>query len=538
MTTREQISYTIQGIHTWQAARFSLTMVLCTALLVILVGWLRWPPETGDTVRDPSAAVVAYGADLLARGQQPMIHSVETMAPAGSFITWALWQLGGRSMGAVDSFGLLWTLLATLGVFALGLQLFGVASGIIAGIIFAVSSPPLDGMYLSHPSWMITPYIWATVLFASGLKTHRQGWFVGCGVMVALAALFKHQGALMLPVYVLILAWAPKLDRETRRYSLLYLLGGLALGFLPFAVYYLLNGGLGEFIKQYVFSPAGWRYLGGDGSWDSRLSRLEDGFNGFWSIAALPTLLTCLGLVSIPLRRAGGWSPTGILMAGQLVAGLFGLILGFCFIPAHYLQLLPAMALIAGHPEGPLLRWFRLQWPGGWAGINRSALVFCLLLALIPALFAQVRSIKHVQEQRTRPAPSNVEIKRIAAVIARNSKPTDAIWAWGPEAWSVYYYARRGGIRHYRSLGLITSSPAVTWRRNPAVHFVRRDPVRAISYELTRAKPRFVVLARNQAYRGFNELASLLDAHYEKVSNVVQKHFILYKLKKISLKRP
>jgi hypothetical protein len=467
-----------------------------------------------------------------------MIHSVETMAPAGSFVTRALWQLAGRSMGAVDSFGLLWTLLATLGVFALGLQLFGIASGLIAGILFAVGSPPLDGLYLSHPSWMITPYIWATVLFASGLKTCRQGWFVGCGVMVALAALFKHQGALMLPVYVLILASAPRLDRETRRNSLLYLLGGLALGFLPFAIYYLLNGGLWEFIKQYVFSPAGWRYLGGEGHWDARLSRLEDGFNGFWSIAALPSLLTCLGLVSIPMRRAGGWSPIGILLAGQLVAGLFGLILGFCFIPTHYLQLLPAMALIAGHPEGPLLRWFRLQWPGGWAGINRAALVFCLFLAIIPALFAQVRSIKHVQEQRLRPTPSQLEIKRIAGVIARNSKPTDSIWAWGPEAWPVYYYARRGSaIRHYRSLGLITTSPAVTWRRNPAVYFVRREPVKTISADLKRAKPRFIVLTRNQPYRGFKELASLLNEHYEKVSSVPQSRFIFYRLKKISHKK-
>ncbi|MFH1132503.1 MAG: glycosyltransferase family 39 protein, partial [Pseudomonadota bacterium] len=489
---------------------------ICVGLLCLLVLWLRWPSAAIDTFSDEEVASITYGADLLRHGLVPMVHSVETKAPLASFATWAIWGVAGRNLAALESFGLFWALLAALGVFWLGRRLFGLAGGMIAGIVFAIGSPILDGMALGYYAWTLTPFIWSSVFFVEGLRSGNLGWFVGCGILVSISALFKHQGALIAPFYALILVFDAHLKRPddwraAKKNAPLFYLIGVVLGFLPVVLYYAIKGGLVSFIYQFFFSYSGWESLAGEGNWNAKLLRLFDGFNGLWEFLAIPTLLACLSFVSLPLRRHGVWTLMNAFLVSHFLVGAFCLVLGFRFVESHYLLLLPVMAWLAGHPDGLFLRWFNTKWPSGFKGWLRGALIFCLLVGLTPPVFPHIKKINDLKRNRYSSKSLQIEAKTIARVIRKNTDAQTKIWVWGQPAWSVYFYADRlSASRYYKSLGIITNQPANTWRRSATTYFVRKGPWHVISKDLARTKPRFVVLTKAQSALGWNELDSLM----------------------------
>lgn len=502
------------------AARLACALVLVAGTL-----WLRWPSLETDPLKSEEVADVTFGADMLRRGQVPMVDSFETRAPGASFLVAGVWGLWGRNLHALQNAGLAWVILATLGVLALGTILFGLVGGMLGALVYAVAAPCLDGMVPGHLSWMLTPYVWSGVLFALGLR-RGSPWLVGgAGLLVALAAFIKHQAILIVPAYALVLALGPGLARyrgwpAVQRRWLWFFFGGMAAFFVPLAVYYLAHGGLGALFKQYVLNAEGWRHAWGAGTLDDKLPRIKDGMNGLWTLAALPALLGAMGLAGLPVRRRGPWSPVGILLGGAALAGLVGGSLGWRYLPGSYLQMLPVMALAAGHPDGPLLRWTvgSNPAPGNrWETGCRVALIIALLFAVLPALLTQAQQLKKDRDASRAVPAETIALRRAGATIQETTPRREKIWAYGWPARSIYTYADRGAAtRFYHSTALVSDPPANTWRRPAPVRFARRGPYREIAAELSRGKPTFIVVSRKASYGGWRELGDLLKKHYRR----------------------
>ena len=501
-------------------------MVLAAFLpLCILALWLRAPVAQVRGVQNEDVAGILYNADLLLSGHVPLRDNLEYKAPGSFFLTAAVFGVFGRSVKVHEYFGVFWSLLATLGVLCGGRVMFGLASGVVAALLYVVASPITDSMTVNYNSWMIAPYIWATVLLLVGFKHGRLWAFVLAGAVAVIGALMKRQGAVIVPLFGAVLLFAPYLPgppgwAPLRRWrSLLGFSLGVAAGFAPILIYYWANDATGAFISHYFGSGAGWEYARGEEvDWAGKRLRLEDGVLGLWEFMALPSLLAVFSLFAIPAARQKGWRLFLALLGGHLLMSFIGAALGFRFYKGYYLQILPSAAWLAVHPDGLLLRWFLRSWPvalrGQWARVGAA---FCALLACVPAARSVLDKSLLQRLGRPRMNAHQLEAQAIAQLIARNTKPYERIWVWGRWAWPVYFHADRLAVtRYYKVLGLLTTNLTNTWKRPTTMtRFVKKGPWQVLGQQLEARKPPFIVTANNESYRGFTHLERVLRTDYE-----------------------
>jgi len=490
--------------------------------------WVRAPACGANDFLNEDVAGITYNADLLLHGQVPLIDSVEWKAPGSFFVVAAIWRVLGRSLEVVIAFSTFWALLSALGMFVAGLQMYGFAAGLLSALIYALYSPMLDGMDFNYNAWMMAPYIWAVAFFVTGTRRGGLGWFVATGVMVVLAGLLKRQAAVVAPLFALILLLGPVMRKRPgarrvnyRRAFVAYCVGG-GLGLIPIVVYYLAHGGLGAFVNQFFLNRAGWAYVKGDIDWSARWDRLGDGVLGFGQFLAIPSLVAGMSAVGVPLRRWNRCNITGVLVGGHLVCSIVGLSLGFRFFMGYYLQVLPALAWLAAHPDGPLLRWFAVPSEGTsrWqSGLLRFSGVALVVLVLVPAGRLDLRNLQAAQRGREAASSRRFTVATMSRIIKRETTPDQQIWVWGRWAWPVYYHANRRSVTpYYKVLSIITNHLTNTWRRPTEVtRFVKRGPWREVSEQLVRGRPSFIVIARNEIYSGFEALEQMLAHDYQHV---------------------
>lgn len=492
-----------------------------------LAWWLRAPALGTDGFHNEDAAGITYSADLLRTGALPYIASHEIKEPGSFFVAWFAWGLFDRSIVTLQRFACFWSILSMLGVYVGGRLLYGARAGAVAALIYAVFSPITDSIDINYHAWMVTPYVWCTVFLIAAEKTGRASWFVASGAMLAVAGLFKRQGALLFPLFVVLLMWAHRLERPDgwaprppRGRTLALFAAGLAVGFAPIILYYLFSGGLGAmstFIGNYFFSEGGWRYVQGELGWDEKLPRLGDGFLGLWEFMAVPSLLTALTLIGA--RRAGAGTLTwrGVLLGGHFWMSFAGAALGFRFFKGYYIQLLPAAAWIAAHPDGPITRWLRREpWAQG-RRLASAATVGCLAAAMVVPALGDVDQLRKIRKERQR--ARDLEAQRVAKLIREDTRPEDRIWVWGRWGWPVYYHAERlSPTPYYKTLAVVTTNLTNTWRRPTAkTKFVDRGPWREIIAQLEAADPPYIVVSRNEDYSDFAAFKTLLRRDYQRV---------------------
>lgn len=505
-------------------AAAGVAIVLALSVLTI---WLRQPANESFGFINEDVAGITYNADLLLRHRVPLVDSAEMKAPGSFFVTGLLWAATGRGLEVLQRFGIFWALLGVLGMFVGGTAMYGLASGAVAALLYAVFSPITDGLDVNYNAWMSTPYIWATALLVLGLRDGRRGWFVASGAMVTIAALMKHQGMMVAPLFAVVIWCTPYLERpegwatvERREALLSYIIGGL-LGFVPIAAFYAAHGDLGAFFQNFFLSNTGWRYVEGELNWAARIDRLEDGALGLWKFMAVPTLLVTIVGASVRLQKRDPWTTRGLLLVGHLVMGAVGVSIGFRYFRGYYLQLLPAAAWVAAHPQGPLLRWTdRATRPHSWEAWGRRGVhVMLLSLLFIGPFTGDMALLKQSLRGRRIYSGPQIEARRVGDWIRRQTQPDDRLWVWGRWAWPVYYYADRlSPTRFYKVLGIITTNLTNTWKRPTAMtRYVRRGPWREVNADLERTKPVFIVTARNESYAGFTTLERMLSTEYRRV---------------------
>ncbi len=507
--------------------------------------WLRWPALGTEGFHNEDAAGITYNADLLLRGLLPYKDAFEVKAPGSFFLSWMGWEVFGRSIVTLQRLVCGWAILGAFGIYFGGRLLYGVKAGVVAALLYALCSPITDSIDINYGAWMVTPYIWATVLFIAGQKTGKGKWYFAAGLVLAIAGVMKRQAAVGFPVLALVLLVAPYLQRPEgwaepgdRRKDFAWLFGGLAAGFAPIIVFYFAKGGGMALIDNYFFSRSGWRYAKTDLEFMEKLVRVGDGFLGFWEYMATATLLA--GLAFVAAARPGkAWTTRGLLLGTLFWMSFVGASIGFRYFKGYYLQILPAAVWIAAHPEGPIGRWLS---KGAWAtGRVKNAVMILLLMALlVPAAMNDVGQLNSIQKRRKRPL--DLEAQKVAKVINDNL-PADQegeLWVWGRWAWPVYFHTeRRSATRFFKVLAVITTNLTNTWRRpTKKTRFNPDGPWRELMDELEEAPPRFIVISTNEDYGRFKVFHRFLSKQYKHVRGVGKSRFRLYRHKEQAMPKP
>ena len=505
--------------------RVALTLIVVMAVSILI----RMPACQSNGFHNEDAAGILYSAKVINQGGLPLIDTLELKAPGSFFVTAIFWRIFPESIAAVQILGMVWSILAMLGIYAGGRVLFDSRAGLISATAYMLLSPIMDSMDINYGAWMITPMIWSVVCFMRWMRTERRSWLFIAGLLLAFAGLLKRQGAVLTPLLfggIGYLCYTRSKETYLSRFGRdsSILLSGILVGFLPILFFYLVNGALVSFAEHYFFSPGGWKYLD-TLSWDEKSVRLVDGALGFLEYGSIASVLAVVGLIGWVGREEGRHRESWYFLLGLLLVSVLGLSLGFRFFKGYYLQTLPALVWMLGAPSG-ISKLFTTQ----MSTLKRSFIALLAILVLTPFAVKDAKALQSIREMRKQPRDKAAQ--RIARLIKKETKPEEKIWVWGRAAWPIYVHADRlAATRYPKTLAVFTTNLTNTWRRGTKpTTFEPRSDWKTLIQELKRDRPSFIVLAHNERYGNFKALHTVLRQGYKKRVSPA-KGFSVYALK-------
>ena len=389
----------------------------------------------------------AYAGQLLLQGVPPYaaVYSMKAPGIYGAYA--AVMALAGETPRGIHLGLLAANLVSMLGLFLLGRRLAGPIAGAVAGASYGVMA--LSGSVLgfaAHATQFVVPFVVFGLLLLTGSR------FVLAGALFALACLMKQHAA---PFVVFAVAWLA-VDRW-RRMGVLRFLAGFAA---PIVIVWAALALAGVFPRYWFWNVTyAFRYATSV-SVAEGLGSLIAHLGMMWTLAGFAVL------AAFGLKHR--------FLAGLLAASFVAIIPGFYFRSHYFVQMLPAVALLAGAGAAAVESRF-----GTWA----SALAFALAAALLvgceaPYLFQEMpERISH----RVYPGCPFVESAAVAEFLDSHTEPNERIAVLGSEP-QIYFLARRRGVTGYvYAYGLMEEQPHAL------------DMQRELAAEVRSGAPRFIV---------------------------------------------
>ena len=531
---------------------------------------IRYPALSLTYFHNEDTAGITYSAHLIMQGDLPYIDTVEMKAPGSFFLLAQWWSWFGVSLESAQTLMFMWSFLAACGI-ALGSWFLyhSIWTAGCSGLLYIYLAPFTDSIDINYGAWMITPYIFAASFLwwiyrdnyqpPPETETHKTNNYskiswgrkqltvhLGLGLLIALSALMKRQGAAIFPLAL----WLVYSVSANKHKALTYLIGGTCIGFTLFFIPYWQKGHLLEGIENYFFSKSGWDYLASNivetkvniSSKVHKLPRLWDGIVGTPIHLPIGTALSSLVLVYTLVERwqtkqyqensemeSSDFIDTRLL--GYL--GIFALLsftgtaLGLRFFKGYYLQMLPALIWIGTYPS-VWRRVFTLSRTLLSSKLRTKGLLQKVIIVLfITSLpFALSISWSHLNKaRRMRSAPlylPTMQIREISQEIKANTQREDKIWVWGRWAWPSYFYTeRQSATRYFKNLGVLTTQLTNTWnpnRKSLPTRFNPHSPWKEAIKELEANPPQWIICAKNESFRDFKALRQLLSQRYQAVT--------------------
>ena len=460
-----------------------------------------------------SEAMYSVVANEIVDGGRPYADAVERKPPLLFWTYAAVFKIAGEfNWKALHIVALVWTLCAMAGLYVIGCELFDGNTGLIAAFFYSVFQPWWTWKTLSFDGEMLMnlPIIlaWA-IAFRRSSSRIRPELFVA-GALLGAAFLLKQPAAIAaVPLGIYLLLPSYRASRSLTRINSIIQATTLTAGF--FAVLGLVMIVLW---KQGILRDAFYWTIT-----DHDVPHI------FWwrgIVTTLTFLGVCLPLVIGAIMACrdkseiwAGKTAERTVLLGLLGASAIGAAAGARFYPHYYVQLIPALTLLAAPYYARL--WSRTIQPPHWLLRPRVTYVW---LALTVVAF----SVAHSVGLARRREPSEA-----GRYLFTHSNPADRIFIWGQKSPEIYLDAHRRPACRY-----ITTFPLTGYVfGGPIPGFDTRSRIlpgawTTLEQDFARHPPAYIVDLQSDPksaqypVKNFPILAKLLAERYQPVAHTAE----------------
>ena len=403
--------------------------------LLLIVAWalaLRAPIAHIPLDRDEGE--YAYIAQRSLQGDIPYKTSFD-QKPPGTFLIYALIErYVGTSAAAIHWGTQVYTLGTLALVFFLGEKLFSGGVGLLAALLLAlmVADPTVTGNSSNTEIFMIFPLTGALYTTLLAEESASIAWGFVTGLLLALSCLFK-QVALMNGAFILLYL---TLKSSKRMALTLSVVAGAGILFLVPIAYFHSVGAWQEFYDcvigfnlNYATSLPLASYP--QEFWQTFFPQLKT----FWPVC----ILVILGIASGVRRRS-----SFRLLLGWLLFSFGGVMLGGYFRGHYFMQILPAVALLA---SGQLVALIRQRWPRHLFSLSAAALGLIIGFAVWTGSWYYGRTSPEEKSRRLYGKNPFAESVSVGHYLADHSGPEDHVFVFGSEPQILYDAGRPSASR-------------------------------------------------------------------------------------------
>ncbi len=291
----------------------------------------------------------AYIADQIMNGGVPYRDVFDQKPPGIFFLYMVALTVFGRSVEGIHIFMYLWTLVTTILLYRLVDRLFGTGAGLLSALVLAIMTAEKGvlGSAANTEIFMLLPLVGSLLCLEPKTSPLCRGHIVGAGILLAVACWIKQvaaMNALFVAGWLMVLHFTQRPRRDFGQLILdegCLLLGGL-LASIPFFLYLYKAGALHDLL--YCVFTYNFAYSSTEiDSPKLMLARLRSNLGTILSGDCFFWLALVAGLVRLTKRPR-----LFTFVAGLLILSFAGVCIGGYFRPHYFMQILPAVAMLAG----------------------------------------------------------------------------------------------------------------------------------------------------------------------------------------------
>ena len=468
-------------------------------------------------------AMYSVVANEIVDGGRLYVDAVDRKPPLLFWTYAAVFRVAGKyNWQALHFVALLWTLGTMAGLYVIGRQLFDCSTGLIAALFYSVFQPwaVWQNLAFNGELLMNLPIVWA---WAIAFRKSSLDWrpeLVVAGALLGAAFLLKQPAAIAaVPLGVYLLLPSYRRSRGLTTINSIIHAATLTIGFfgtLGFIAFVLLKQGVLREAFYWTITDHDLPHF----YWKHGLA-----FTSAFVAACLPLLIGAMMAYRDVGRLWQEKRAERIAFFGLLVASAVGAVAGLRFFPHYYIQLLPALALLAAPHYAQL--WTGKLRASVW--ILRPAVTYGWLILTV--LVFAIMHLYGLASQR--------QTTETGRYLRAYSAAADKIFLWG-QLPKIYLEAQRRPASRYILTFPLTGQvfgaplPEIDTRSRSAPgtwdnlqqDFAKHPPAYIVDLRFHKKNAQYPV-------RDFPILARILDEHYEEVAQTAEG--VIYRRRRVPL---
>jgi len=406
---------------------------ICISLIFSWALILRAPIAHIPLDRDEGE--YAYIAQRALVGEIPYKTSFD-QKPPGTFLIYALIErFIGTSPAAIHWGTQIYTLGTLALVFFIGEKLFSGFAGTLAAFLLALllADTTVTGNSSNTEIFMILPLTGALYATLLAEESASVVWAFVAGLLLGISSLFKQVAFMNGGFIFLYLA-----IKSRRRIPLmLSVAAGTGFVFSVIAVAFVMVGAWKEFYDSVI----------GFNLTYTSLVPLASYPKQFWGTfyPQLKTFWPVYMLVILGIGSSFGGLFSFRILSGWLLFSIVGVVVGGYFREHYFIQILPAVALLA---TGQLVIWSKKWRPRHFRLISSTVIGAIVAVAIWRGFWYYGPSNSEEKAKKIYGMNPIVESLAVGHYIAEHSKSSDQVFIFGSEP-QILYYAARASVNKY-----------------------------------------------------------------------------------------